>query len=293
MSDWPVGLSTGCFYQRSIFDCLETIRHGGFCMIEVCSTPSHLDFHDKDAVKRAAAMIDDLGMESYSFHAPFASHIDITALDEAERERAIQELFQAAEAAAILQVRYLVIHPGPEESYRPPDDEHMRRIRNAAKSLNRVAQQCHELGIGLVFENMLPHLMFGHTSDMMWLMGAMNTVRVGTCLDTGHAYLSGDIHNVMYKLSGHLQVIHANDNRGQHDDHLTPGQGYIQWEKLLVELSQTRFRGAFMLELMGNRPATEVLEDARRGRQFLRNISRNLALSTPPTVEAPASTERI
>jgi len=25
MSDWPIGLSTGCFSQDSIFDCLEII----------------------------------------------------------------------------------------------------------------------------------------------------------------------------------------------------------------------------------------------------------------------------
>jgi sugar phosphate isomerase/epimerase len=287
MSDWPVGLSTGCFYQTSIFDCLETIRRGGFSMIEICSTPSHLDYHDTEGVNKAKARIDDLGMEAYSFHAPFAPHIDITALDAERRKQAIQEIVWAAEAAAHLEVRYLIIHPGPEEAYRPPPEEHMRRIRNAANSLNSVAKRCYELGIGLVFENMLPHLMFGHTSDMMWLMGAMDTVRVGACLDTGHAFLSGDIHNVMYKLSGHLQVIHANDNHGQNDDHLPPGAGKIQWENLLRELARTDYRGAFILELMGNQPADVVMEAARRGQRYLRNISRVLDIQRPPAAEAP------
>ena len=30
MLDWPVGLSTGCFYRTSIFDCLERIREDFF-----------------------------------------------------------------------------------------------------------------------------------------------------------------------------------------------------------------------------------------------------------------------
>lgn len=38
MSDWAVGLSTGCFYQKSIFEVLETIRNGGFSLIEICSS---------------------------------------------------------------------------------------------------------------------------------------------------------------------------------------------------------------------------------------------------------------
>ena len=81
MSDWPVGLSTGCFYHTNILDCLETIHNSGFSMIEVCSFPAHLDYHDSTRVREAARRIDELGMEPYSFHAPFADHIDITALD--------------------------------------------------------------------------------------------------------------------------------------------------------------------------------------------------------------------
>ena len=46
MTSWPIGLSTGCFYHRNILDCLPLIRESGFSMIEVCSTPEHLNFHD-------------------------------------------------------------------------------------------------------------------------------------------------------------------------------------------------------------------------------------------------------
>lgn len=284
MSDWPVGLSTGCFYQKSIFDCLEPVRNSGFSMIEVCSFPAHLDYHDQDAVLRAARQIGELGMESYSFHAPFADHIDITALDPAQRDLALQEILKAAEAAAILEVRYFVIHPGPEHSSHPPCAERFQRMENTASTLNKVAQRCRELGIGCVLENKLPHLLFGSTSDILWILGAMNTVHVGTCLDTGHAYLSGDLYRVMHKLSGHLQLVHANDNSGNYDDHKPPGEGNIDWTRLLTELSQIEFHGGFILELSGNKEPEIVLAEARRARCFLRDISRRLALSSPPTV---------
>lgn len=283
MSDWPVGLSTGCFFRTSIFDCLETIREGGFCMVEICSFPAHLDYHNKDAVRRAAMRIKELGMEPYSFHAPFADQIDITALDSDHRNYSLGEILRAAEAAAMMEVRWFVIHPGPEQSYWPPADERFRRLENAADVLNQIAHRCSELGIGFVLENMLPHLLFGNTSDMLWLMGALEVVNVGTCLDTGHAYLSGDIHKIMYKLSGHLQMIHANDNRGTYDDHLSPGDGYIDWKEFLAELSKTGFHGGFILELAGDREASAILADARRARRSLRDISRRLDLSSPPT----------
>src|SRR5271165_187311 len=122
MSDWPVGLSTGCFYQRSIFDCLEVISRGGFNIIEVCSFPVHLNYHDRDMVARAARRAEELGMETYSFHAPFADQ--------------------------------------------------------AAETLNQVAECCGRLEIGCIFENKLPHLLFAHTSDLLWILATMASVEV-------------------------------------------------------------------------------------------------------------------
>ncbi|MFP4473662.1 MAG: sugar phosphate isomerase/epimerase family protein [Candidatus Omnitrophota bacterium] len=286
MSDWPVGLSTGCFYNRSIFECLEPIRQGGFSMIEVCSAPDHLDYHDQKQVRRAAEMIKGLGIEAYSFHAPFRHEIDITALDKFQRERSLHELLTAAETAGILNVRYFVVHPGPEKSPNISDQERSQRILNASGVLNEVCRRCRELEIGFVLENMLPHLLFGNTSDMLKIMGSIQEINVGTCLDTGHAHLSGDLYSVMYKLSGHLQMIHAADNHGDWDAHLAPGQGGVDWPRLLRELHETGFHGGLILELAGNEDVSmeEKLDQARQARCYLRDISRRIDLSTPPTV---------
>ena len=40
----------------------------------------------------------------------------------------------------------------------------------------------------VLLENMLPHLLFGHISDMLYLLGEIRNCEVGTCLDTGHAF---------------------------------------------------------------------------------------------------------
>ncbi|MFW6253313.1 MAG: sugar phosphate isomerase/epimerase family protein [Chitinivibrionales bacterium] len=288
MSDWAVGISTGCFYHSTIFSSLESIRRGGFCMLEVCSSPRHLDYHDQGAVKKAARLIDELGMEAYSFHAPFAENIDITSMHDKQREYSKHELIKAADAAATLHARYFVTHPGPEKSIEAAPAERMHRMYNAAEVLDAVSEHCHRLGIGLILENMLPHLFFGNTRDMLWIMGAINHVNVGTCLDTGHATLSGDIYRVMYKLSGHLKLIHANDNNRHGDDHLPPGKGCIDWKRLLTELNQTGFQGGLILELSGdtNETPEQILNHARSARQLIRKLSRQIALSSPPTVSA-------
>lgn len=278
MTSWPIGLSTGCFYHQSIFDCLPRIRESGFSMIEVCSSPEHLHFADLKSVHRAAERIKELGMEAYSFHAPFAPSIDIASSDSAQRAASVAEIFRAAEAAAILRVHYFVLHPGPENLATIPATEQLPRMQHVVDSLNQVARRCKELGIMCVLENKLPHLLFGNTSDILWILDGISSAEAGACLDTGHAFLSGDMRNLVHKLSGHLRIIHVHDNGGTGDNHWPPGDGKIDWEKFLHDLIEVQFRGTLILEIAGNDDPAVTMTNARRGRSYLREIARRLAL---------------
>ncbi|HEY6322682.1 MAG TPA: sugar phosphate isomerase/epimerase family protein [Thermoanaerobaculia bacterium] len=285
MDSWPVGLSTGCFFQRGILDCLEEIRGAGFSRIEVCSFPRHLDYHDREACERTAARIRELAITPESFHAPFAETIDITALDSGERQAALAELLRAAEAAAILGARHFVIHPGPEKSGLP-HCERLARMENAVGVLDRVAARCRELGTALLLENMLPHLFSGAVRDLLWLLGAMKTIDVGICLDTGHAFLSGDLHDVVHKLSGHLRMVHASDNRRQFDDHLPPGDGDIPWPLLWRQLDASGFRGTVILEIAGRGSTEDILAGAQRSRAFLQHLAAGQAAGQAASARA-------
>jgi sugar phosphate isomerase/epimerase len=271
---WPIGLSTGCFYQHSIFTVLQAIRASGFETIEVCSFPHHLNYHHDGDVRRAGEMMRSLGLRPFSFHAPFADRIDITSPDDQVRDAAVTELIAACRAAALLGAENVVLHPGPEREGRPPEGEFRQRMHHAAVSLNRVAAYCGETGVQLQLENMLPHLLFGQTSDMMFLLGEINTSSVGTCLDTGHARLSGDLGNVVHKLSGHLKMVHINDNHGGWDQHLIPGDGSIDWPWLIGELQRHHFQGGLIIEMsaLNNESVADTLTRARRGRDYLVNL---------------------
>ena len=278
MPHWRIGLSTGCFYNHNILDCLPLIRESGFSTIEVCSSPAHLDYHDEAAVRRAAQRIAELGMDAYSLHAPFAEKIDISSVDDAQRHAAIEEITMAAKAAALLHVHYFVLHPGPENPATVPPEEQLARMQHVVESINEIARRCHELGVLCVLENKLPHLLFGNTSDILWILDGINGAEVGACLDTGHAFLSGDLHNLIHKLAGHLKMIHAHDNGGAQDDHLPPGDGKIDWAQVLQDLIAVRFHGPFVLEMAGAADPNSTMANARRGRSYLRRLARDLAL---------------
>jgi sugar phosphate isomerase/epimerase len=279
MTNWPIGLSTGCFYRTPLVDCLETIRGSGFSMIEVVFSPPHLDYRNPQAVQEAAARIDALGLEAYSFHAPFADDIDISSLEPARREHALAEILRAVEAAASLGVHYFVIHPGPENGDIPSREERMLRIENVCSILERVAARCSEVGIQCVLENKLPHLMFGQSADLLWILTCLKGNRVGACLDTGHAHLAGELYPLVHKMAPYLRLLHVHDNKGHGDDHLPPGDGRIDWTALLKELAAVNFTGAFILELAGGGEPDVIMARARRARSYLRQRARRLALA--------------
>lgn len=279
MTNWPIGLSTGCFYTEPLVDRLETIRQSGFSMIEVVFSSAHLDYKNPARVREAAALIDALGMEAYSFHAPFADDIDISSSDPARREYAFQAILPAIEAAALLGVHYFVIHPGPENADIPSREERLLRIENVCGVLDRVAARCSDAGIQCVLENKLPHLMFGQSADLLWILASLKGNRIGACLDTGHANLAGDLYPLVYKMALYLRLLHVHDNKGQGDEHLPPGDGRIDWTTLLKELAAVHFTGALILELAGGDTPEVVMARARRARTYLRQRARRLALA--------------
>jgi sugar phosphate isomerase/epimerase len=278
MTSWPIGLSTGCFYNRNILDCLPLIRESGFDTIEVCSSPNHLDYHDQSAVQRAASCIKELHLEAYSLHAPFAAHIDISATNPVQRDASVAEIFKAAEAAALLNAHYFVIHPGPENPAPSRGNNELSQIQHVIESLDRIAKRCRELGTICILENKLPHLLFGNTSEILWILDAIKSVEVGACLDTGHAFLSGDINVLVQKLRRRLKMIHAHDGIGSNDDHLAPGDGKIDWVELMRELVKIDFHGAFILEMAGTADSALTMTNARRGRAYLRSTAKRLSL---------------
>lgn len=271
--DLHFSISTGCFYRQPIADVLHWFAEFGFTDLEICSFPAHLDFHDPQKVRLARQKIEESGLRALSFHAPFADQIDIASWEEPVRRRSVEELLRACDAAKELGTEFIVLHPGPEKERNLSPHEWYPKMRLAAASLNEVANHCRDIHLTLLLENMLPHLMFGNVADMLYLLGAIESTNIGTCLDTGHAFLSGDLPRVTNKLSGHLRMIHANDNRRKWDDHLPPGTGEIPWRPLLKQLSREKFDGPMVLELSGNGEPREILEGAKQSREFLQHIA--------------------
>src|SRR5690606_33949941 len=99
-----------------------------------------------------------------------------------------------------------------------------------------------------------------------WIEDELDLPDVGVCLDSGHAFLMGDVADAVETVSGHLLTTHLHDNGGTRDEHLVPFDGGIAWPTVLTTLQKVGYDGAWMFELAATGSPKQVLDRAARAR---------------------------
>ncbi|TAK29999.1 MAG: sugar phosphate isomerase/epimerase [Chloroflexota bacterium] len=257
---WRIGFSTGAFYELPILSVLPAIRHIGFQYVEICSNQAHLDYHDRVALEQLRGTLDGLGLRVFSLHAPFGTHIDIASPDEKARASALEQTEAAIQALYVLNGEVLVVHPAGDNP--PAERDRTMLLAQSLDSLHSIQAQCAQLGLKLAIETMLPHLVGGRTAELLWLAEHLPSAGVGFCLDTGHTYLGRSLAESLTQLSSRLLLLHVHDNSGQHDDHLPPGHGQIDWASCVRTLARHSFSGALILETTASGSPEEHLRQA-------------------------------
>ena len=245
-----LGISTGVCTDRPIVEMLPLIRAAGVEGVEIGTAPRHFDPWSETQLNELAHGLETNRLHAVSIHAPFGSGLDLADAHADRRQSAIDAALTAARALKRCGGQLVVVHPS--DLRRVEHDVHAR-LRDAAHSLARLADECAREGMTLLLESPLPHLIGGHPDEFACLLEAL-PASAGACLDTGHTFLGGHWHQFLAVAGRRLRHVHASDNRRTWDDHLPPGQGLIDWADITGSLDQAGFDGWIMLELACPRP---------------------------------------
>ena len=121
-------------------------------------------------------------------------------------------------------------------------------------------------GVQLALE-VIPNSLSSAESLVAFIEEDLEGADVGICLDVGHAFLMGDLGDAIETCSGHLVTTHLHDNRGKTDDHLTPGEGGINWPTTLMSLQKIGYDGTWLFEVANTSTPIAVLERTDKARR--------------------------
>jgi sugar phosphate isomerase/epimerase len=274
VSSLRFGVSTHLYHDwRLDRDHLVEIAAHGFDCVEVFATRTHFDYHDSVAVRSLAEWLEDTRLTLNSMHAPICASLingewgepfsNAIAHDE-RRKKALSEAEAALAVAQTIPYRHLVVHLGIPDSMKPEPADNSRDA--ARKSVEGLLEMAGRVGVQLALE-VIPNKLSSADALVSFIEQDLEGANVGICMDVGHAFLMGDLADAIEACSGHLVTTHLHDNRRRADDHLSPGEGAIDWPATLMSLQKIGYDGVWLFEVANTSTPKAVLEKTEKARR--------------------------
>jgi sugar phosphate isomerase/epimerase len=270
------GVSTHLYHDARLDrDHLVEIAAHGFSAVEIFATRTHVDYHDAPILAELSEHLRDTGLRAHSVHAPITESLrdgvwgpaySLATTDEAARKRAVDETLAALRAAQQLQASFLVLHLGVPVAQQPDGRDNRRDA--VLRSLDVLHAAAAGSGVRLALE-VIPNPISDADALVTFIEDELEATDVGICLDSGHAFLMGDLVDAIEAVSGHLVTTHLHDNRRVSDDHLVPFDGAIDWAEAAMTLQKVGYEGVWLFELAATQTPRRVLERAESARRRL------------------------
>ncbi|MSO55690.1 MAG: sugar phosphate isomerase/epimerase [Acidobacteria bacterium] len=268
------GVSTHLYHGERLQQAhLREIASHGFESVELFATRSHFDYHDEHAILALSQWLRESQLELPSVHAPIVDSLvgdtwgrpySTATRDEHARSATIREMQAALGIARQIPFAFLVLHLGVPQAQHPGSDDNRRDA--ILRSIDDIHGLAAPLGVRLALEVMDNSLSTAPALVEM-LERDLDGINVGICMDVGHAHMLGDTADAIETASEYLVTTHLHDNRRQHDDHLVPFEGSIDWAATIMELEKIGYDGVLMYEVRNVESPQAVLAravDARR-----------------------------
>jgi len=110
------------------------------------------------------------------------------------------------------------------------------------RRIERLIDLADEYGIKLAFENVR------NSEHVRSVLDSFIHPNVCLCWDSGHEHLWTPEIDLINLYSQRIAAVHLHDNDGNADSHLIPGDGNINWDVKIFDLSKSSYSGSIMLE---------------------------------------------
>ena len=234
-----------------------------------CVEFSHPEALSPDELASLPAECESLGLTPWSAHSWVALPAAVKDADEA-----LPKLRDGIDNAARLAAEVMVVHAAGNKLDMAQAENRRARADALNTTIAPLAEYASSKGIVIAIENC------GPLTDLEFLVevvGALNLPNVGFNIDTGHAVLHGlDIADAIRLMGSRLMTTHLQDNFGERDDHLPPGEGTIDWGPVFGAFREIGYTRTLMVEISDCPPGREPVAKDDIGKAY-RNLRRFLS----------------
>ncbi len=242
--------SSFVYFNYSLQEAIRRLHKLGYQGIEVWGGRPHCYRHDlDDQMDEIRALLDQFEMSVPNFiPAQFRYPSILCSLNETVRRDSVGYIQAAIDNARELGSPYVSVCPGMS-LFGEPLDQAWAQLRRSFEELLEHAAQA---GVGLLIEpaHAAESTLILTVEDGLRMIDEIGSERLGILLDTGHATVNGeDLAQTVRSLKGVPLHIHIDDNHGDSDAHMVPGEGSIDFGPFVQALDEIGYQGFVSAEL--------------------------------------------
>ena len=270
-----IGLSTPDFVNEQLF-C--DMKNAGIKHMEVSVSK---ELSEKLCYENLKSWAEKYEINLWSFHLPFWPFSEIDISKPSLAEFSVEYLKGYIEKGSKIGIDKYVIHASGE-----PIDEGEREIRmqTAKKSLKELVEYASFFGSTIIVEN-LPRTCLGRdSSDILELLSADD--RLKACFDTNHL-LKESSSDFIKAVGDKIVTTHVSDYDFKDERHWLPGEGKIDWQKMINDLKSIGYSGIWLYEIGLGCPWTIIRDRDLTIQDFSDNARALFEGKTPMPIGTP------
>jgi sugar phosphate isomerase/epimerase len=256
---WKLGTASGLFPDFTP-ETLKEVKESGIEHVELNWKPELVNGTPAERLAFAQHLSRDAkkaGLVIWSTHIPYGKKFDLAETDPEKRPEILRNVKEYIDLAMELKVKQIVVHPSTEPI---ADSVRASRIQACRESLKELSVYCRKKGASLNIE-CLPRTCLGNTStEILQILDGIDNI--GICFDSNHL-LKETPENFVRAVNKRIRMLHISDYDNVNERHWLPGQGIINWNKVISALVEVGYKGSFMYEAVKKPDNTYTFKDLK------------------------------
>jgi len=281
-----VSLSSFLYLNYPLDESLRRIAQAGYDGVDIWGGRPHAYRNDltRREIRRLREISERLGLEFASFiPAQFRYPTCLCSQSETIRRDSVAYIKDSLRSAAEFGAPIVSVCPG-HTTFGQTAEDGWHRLR---ESLDEICSAADSLRLKVAVEpaDKYETDLVNNCEQALRLLEDVRWDNLGVVLDNGHSHVVGEsAAGMVARLGDRLFHVHVDDNLGQRDQHLIPGDGTFEFVPFISALQQAGYTGFLTAELSWD----YTLEPDPAAHATRARMREYLQATRPATVEVEA-----